>query len=61
MRIINAIIGCSRCRRDHLKLEAYMFQNPIECNGVVYAYWATCPITMEPIIVSSKIFEGPNE
>jgi hypothetical protein len=50
--IVTSVENCARCQQDHEPLLFKPFEiNPIEVKGVTYGYWATCPVTMEPILL----------
>ena len=51
------IVKCSRCGQDHLKIPVKKFKSPpvMELSQTStyepWNYWATCPITCDPILV----------
>lgn len=47
-----SVDGCARCGQDHDTLHYKEFANPIEDDdGTIWAYWATCPITGDPVLM----------
>ncbi len=43
---------CARCGADHRALEYVRFEQPIEDDdGTVWAWWATCPNTGDPVLM----------
>jgi len=50
--ITTTVLHCARCGENHEDLLFSLFTNPIEdSDGTVWAYWAMCPITDEPILL----------
>lgn len=51
---IHAVKGCARCGHDHDDLHYKRFVNPIYWdNDIVYEWWATCPLTGDPILMTA--------
>ena len=54
---IKRLIYCARCHEDHSNLEFAKLHHPIEppedYNGDLYTHWAPCPITGEPILLTT--------
>lgn len=56
MKEVINVKRCARCEQDHQALPLKKFGRPIEdTDGTVWAWWATCPITGEPILVQEVI------
>lgn len=51
-----SIRHCARCGNDHDNLLFVKFVNPIEdSDGTVWAWWAECPETKDPVLMKDKL------
>lgn len=44
-------IICVRCGRDHTRLFATKFLNPVVIGNEVFGFYSICPTTNEPILI----------
>lgn len=52
------IFRCARCEQVHIQLEFKKLQKPfIDSDGMGFEVWALCPLSREPILLSSKTIE----
>lgn len=49
----NNVRGCARCGEDHPPLDVVAFWRPFEDADGVWRWWATCPTTGDPILISN--------
>lgn len=55
-----SIESCARCGGNHQKLWFKKMSEPfVEDNGVVWGWWASCPLTHDPIML--RVQEGGQE
>lgn len=51
--------GCARCHGEgHQDLLFQKFLHPIEVGAYTFTHWAICPVTNEPILLTT---EAPKE
>ncbi len=53
---------CSRCGQSHNGLTTHWFYQPVpeehgKLEGLLWAWWATCPLTGDPILIGDKSME----
>ncbi len=52
-RIETHLEGCARCRGPHPALVFEPISNPpTDSDGKIWSHWATCPVTLEPIMLA---------
>lgn len=50
--LVSDLHRCARCGTDHTSLVFNAFKRPVvDDDGTVWHYWATCPITGDPVML----------
>lgn len=50
--LITNISNCARCGGEHERISISKLTRPVECELGIFNYWAPCPASGEPILVS---------
>lgn len=60
--MIREILRCQRCGENHRNVEAKRLTRPIGLiQGGTYEFWALCPISGDPIIISQLALSADDD